>query len=213
MRGLDSRIHAAVLSVRQFRMDRRVKPGGDERRGKARVADPSKPEASQRVGGVERRRNPNLMRGVGGFAALNPPYTAMSFSPRAGRRWRTATAASRMRGCVPLAQAAQLPLTRIARRQACAGCASLPAPRSDLSPQAGRGDLQQQSLLKLHARRSGFLRPVARRSLAGCRTFLPCPEGEFGSSMATCQRLAQAAQYRLIDKSEMRLIHMPRLAG
>jgi len=37
MRGLDPRIHAAVPSARQFSMDRRVKPGGDEAGDAARI--------------------------------------------------------------------------------------------------------------------------------------------------------------------------------
>jgi hypothetical protein len=37
MRGLDPRIHAAVPSMWRFRMDRRVKPGGDEKGNMARI--------------------------------------------------------------------------------------------------------------------------------------------------------------------------------
>jgi hypothetical protein len=142
-----------------------------------------------------------------GFAAPDPPYSQLLL-PAGGEKVASRVGGEPDEGRVA-PEVLQLPLTRIARSQACAGCASLPAPRSDLSPQAGRGDLQQQSLLKLHAQLVGILATGGPPLPGGCRTFLPCPEGGFGSLTAACQRLAQAAQYRLIDKSELR--HVPRL--
>ena len=78
-----------------------------------------------------------------GFAALNPPYSQVLL-PAGGEKVASCDSGEPDEGRVRPSQVLQLPLTRIAAR-------------SDLSPQAGRGDLQQQSLLKLHAQLVGIL--------------------------------------------------------